>query len=266
MVPMLIVGTVFAVVQSIVPNTNISLSGDAWFMLHIKPYAHFWFLESIFLIFLLLIVLEKLTLLKTVMQRLVLYATSIVICIYLYAQMPSYFGFKEAFYLLPHFMTGYLYYHYQDKLTRPLVLAALAALCIAGYIGIYLYNDHYGYVPRKTTFLGIVTGISFCILLMSIKLKSRWLVFLGSYSFVIYLFHPFFTSAVRMFMHKFDISHNEYIVLCVASIAGLFAPIIIEKFLARWPLANTLVLGKWKKPTSTLIKAKALNMAYPKFR
>ena len=54
--PMLVVGTVFAVLQSQIPGAN-SKTVD-WTELHLIPVAHYWFLESIFTIFLFVMLLE----------------------------------------------------------------------------------------------------------------------------------------------------------------------------------------------------------------
>jgi surface polysaccharide O-acyltransferase-like enzyme len=56
LVPMLFVGTVFAFFQAITPGTNSSITD--WRILHLIPVAHFWFVESLFLIFMVIVPLE----------------------------------------------------------------------------------------------------------------------------------------------------------------------------------------------------------------
>ena len=53
---MLVVGTAFAVMQAMTPGANSSI--EDWRFLHLKPVGHFWFLESLFLVFLALVPLE----------------------------------------------------------------------------------------------------------------------------------------------------------------------------------------------------------------
>ena len=45
-VPVLTVGTLFAVVQAVVPGTNEKVT--QWHLLHLLPVAHYWFLEALF--------------------------------------------------------------------------------------------------------------------------------------------------------------------------------------------------------------------------
>ena len=46
LVPMLVVGTLFAVLQALTPGTNAS--AGPWYLWHVQPVAHFWFVESLF--------------------------------------------------------------------------------------------------------------------------------------------------------------------------------------------------------------------------
>ncbi len=57
LLPMLSVGTLFALVQYAIPGSNFHTQ-DLW-LLHIVPVAHYWFLESLFLIFCLMALMES---------------------------------------------------------------------------------------------------------------------------------------------------------------------------------------------------------------
>ena len=50
LVPMLSVGTLFALVQACIPGSNAAVQN--WYALHIQPVAHYWYLESLFWVFL----------------------------------------------------------------------------------------------------------------------------------------------------------------------------------------------------------------------
>src|SRR5690606_6901179 len=56
LLPMLVVGTLFAVAQTYTPGANDAV--ENWRLLHILPVAHFWFIEAIFIIFMIMIPLE----------------------------------------------------------------------------------------------------------------------------------------------------------------------------------------------------------------
>ncbi|MFZ4625773.1 MAG: acyltransferase family protein, partial [Rhodoferax sp.] len=56
LVPMLVVGTVFAVLQANIAGTHAVAM--PWYLLHIQPVGHFWFVESLFWVFLVIWALE----------------------------------------------------------------------------------------------------------------------------------------------------------------------------------------------------------------
>ena len=102
-IPMLVVGTLFAVVQWFMPGSNNKI--DNWFLLHSKPYAHFWFIESLFLIFIVMIPLEFFKLLqKKINMQIVFIIASL---IYLLSGINIHWlSITGAIYLFPFFLLG----------------------------------------------------------------------------------------------------------------------------------------------------------------
>ena len=100
--PMLIVGTLFALLQTVTPGTNFK--GYNWPMLHIIPVAHYWFLESLFLIFIVIVALEHFKAMATERRfAVVLFAAA---CLHVAEPFPVYFGLLGAAYLLPFVLLG----------------------------------------------------------------------------------------------------------------------------------------------------------------
>jgi len=56
LLPLLVVGTTFAIIQANISSANSSINN--WYLIHIIPVAHFWFIEAIFIIFMIIIPLE----------------------------------------------------------------------------------------------------------------------------------------------------------------------------------------------------------------
>ena len=102
LLPLFIVGTSFAFIAWLVPGTGTNKHLD-WATLHIVPFAHYWFLESLFIIFLFVAVLELLRLLDGWKFLLILAA---VVAINLTVAAPRYFGLAGAVYLCPYFLCG----------------------------------------------------------------------------------------------------------------------------------------------------------------
>jgi fucose 4-O-acetylase-like acetyltransferase len=57
LLPMLVAGTLFAIIQSLTPGANGVI--ENWALLHIILVAHFWFVEALFLIFIGIAALEN---------------------------------------------------------------------------------------------------------------------------------------------------------------------------------------------------------------
>jgi peptidoglycan/LPS O-acetylase OafA/YrhL len=76
----------------------------------------------------------------------------------------------------------------------------------------------------------------------SLGLRNTLLSRIGDYSFAIYLFHVFFTSAVRMVLHalKFD---THLLVLLMSVPAGLLGPAVLQMLISRSSTVSTYLMG-----------------------
>ncbi|WP_414010777.1 acyltransferase family protein [Limnobacter sp.] len=242
LLPMLTVGTVFELLQQFISGDKPVV--DSWFLLHIIPVAHYWFVESLFMVFILVTILEKVKFLNNYKTwAIVLFVSAMLYC------MPitwPYFSFSGFIYLTPFFLAGMGVQRY-NLITipnRPLALVALlpmVALFALTYINILPMWE-----PR--TLPALLIGFAACITLLALGLKSKLLARIGAFSYSIYLFHVFFTAFARILFGKLGMVHVEQIFI-VSLTAGIVGPIIIEKILARFSLLGVLFLGKApKKP------------------
>ena len=238
LLPMLTVGSVFALVQYFMPGTNASINN--WLLLHIEPVAHFWFIESLFLVFLVIVVLEKSNALNTsVRWALVLLSAS---ALYISPLGSKYFSLSGAFYLLPFFLLGMGVQRYDSfkNINNGLIVLALCTT-LAAFI--FIYHE---WVPSygKRTLPSFLIGSLACLCLLSFGFKSRLLASIGVYSYSIYLFHVFFTAFPRIVFGRFDIAME--IIFVTSLIAGLLGPMVLEVVLARFNSSRVLLLGKSK--------------------
>ena len=104
LLPMLVVGTLFAVMQSLAPGSNLDLNRAAidWTMLHIVPVNHFWFIEAIFLIFVVVAVLDQW------LRRGLMFIAALVIAIVIYPTIapPPFWGSTARSICCPIFCAG----------------------------------------------------------------------------------------------------------------------------------------------------------------
>ena len=237
LVPMLVVGTVFAALQAVTPGTHSS--AGPWYLWHVQPVAHFWFVESLFWVFVLLWALERAAWLQTAKGFAVVFALA---CgVYLSVRGWHWFGLEGAIYLLPYFLAGLAAtrFSFRAWLAKPWVKIGLLA-CAVGmvlWMGTPMSN------PDRRTVWMLLSGLSLCLLCLSFGWANRHLAGIGRHSYAIYLFHVFFTAAARIALDRLQI--DVLPMDLVAGVAlGLAGPVVVDRLASRFKWTAVLLLGK----------------------
>lgn len=237
LIPMLFVGTLFALLQTLIPGTNSGIG--PWYLLHVNPVAHFWFLESLFWVFLVIWALERWNLLREVKG----YLLTLTLACALYLTVEGWFmlGIRGAIYLLPYFLFGLAFSRFPLKpyLASAWVrLGLLILACVAViWMGMPVSN------PDRRTVAMLAVGMSLCMLSLSLARVVPWLAAIGRHSYAIYLFHVFFTAAVRIAL---NLVHIKFLALDIllGLVIGVAGPILIDRFASRFKWPALLLLGK----------------------
>jgi surface polysaccharide O-acyltransferase-like enzyme len=236
LVPMLIVGTLFALIQSAAPGTNLRYPD--WRLLHVVPVAHYWFLESLFVIFMVTAGLENLGLLKTVGRFgvVMMFAT----LLFMDNPMPhELFGLEGAVYLMPFFLVGLACHRFRDRF--PARSELLLGLLLPGICAYYAVAQA---MPRLAEMPSLLLGAGACVLIQRCRFESRWLAAIGQFSFGIYLFHAMFTAASRIVLTRLGIESTA-LLFASGMILGILGPILVVHAL------RVSKLGAWVLGEST---------------
>lgn len=237
LLPMLTVGSLFAFLQALTPGANTR--DIEWLTLHIKPVAHFWFIESLFIVFIFILFCEKLKFFTKFSKFLYVFGLSL--ALYVSPINFNYFSFSGFIYLLPYFLFGMALVRYKFSIeVSNATRLGLSLLLI--FFTILIFK---GFVPHfeQRSLLNLISGCLSCLLLLVVGFRFKPLAWLGAYSYSIYLFHVFFTASTRIFLHKFDI-YNTGLIFSTALIAGLILPILSEYILTKNKLTNVALLGR----------------------
>jgi peptidoglycan/LPS O-acetylase OafA/YrhL len=232
LIPMLVVGTLFAVIQAIVPGTNNKI--DNWWLLHIYPVQHFWFVEALFWVFVFIIPLE---LNKLLNNRL---STCLIILVFLALAVGQPYtkilAFKGFVYLTPFFLLGM-------SIVRFNILPLPVLPSVVGFLGIMaiVYFSTNGITGKSL--LGCVIGIVSCYFLLGMRLEVSWLARVGLYSYSIYIFHVFFTAASRIIISKLFYVPEEVNFL-IGVLLGVMGPISVYFVAKKITLFRFLLLGE----------------------
>ena len=249
LLPMLTVGTLFAVLQMVIPGANASL--ENWYLIHIIPVAHFWFVESLFLLFLFIVACEKFEFFASKKKYMMIFFLSSLI--YVSPLSLSYFSFTGFIYLTPYFLFGMGMKRYD--LLRKMPKRALRCLVLVVVAILFLVLLKIVPLQDKRSLFALIAGCLSCAALFSLGFKSKMLAWVGVFSYSIYLFHVFFTAGSRIVLQKIGFFGVEFIFV-LALVAGLVGPILVEKILDRYKLTRIALLGKSKNKPKSKHKSK----------
>jgi peptidoglycan/LPS O-acetylase OafA/YrhL len=217
LVPMLLTGTLFAVTQAVFAGQG--LASINWLTLHWLPVAHYWFLESLFII----IVVWSFA--QTLVAKAVF--TALVCVAYGFGVGTPWLGLAGAVYLAPFFALGWWWAHAQPNTTSArskgfAALATLAGVALIGYIG----NP----AAHRMTLAMLAAGALFCAALLTFRLDHAALRWIGQRSYVVFLFHVFFTAPTRSLLRAVQVD-NGAVHLVVGVCAAVVGAAVLDRVL-----------------------------------
>jgi len=236
LIPMFTVGTAFAVTQYFVPGSNLPIADLR--LIHIVPVAHYWFLESLFLIFCLMALVESLWPIQSVTSWAVGFGLSALF--YLFAPGFIWFSVLGATYLLPYFLTGFAMTRLKWDAYQTRRGAGLMLTLIGTPLVIWLSTQESA--PDRFSAAMLIAGFSMSSGLWSLGLRQALLARIGDYSLAIFLFHVFFTSATRMAMQAIGLE-SLMLTFIACMVTGIAGPVAIERLLSAHPFWKAHLLG-----------------------
>ena len=206
-------------------------------------YAHFWFLQSILVIFVCYGLLDAVLRGRFALVALV---GSIIFYIAEWRFSTSVFSINGAVYLLPYFLLGLVFCRHTaeiwaeaERLTLLLLVVALA--CAFWNIRQLIETGTFSLDTRDLQ--SLLFGLSVCALAFLWCPRLPLLERLGPYAFTIYLYHVFGTVAVRMAADGAGIASTD-LRFILGIVGGLAIPIGLHRFAQRVPALGAMMLGR----------------------
>lgn len=250
LVPMATVGTLYFLVQYLIPGTNTKGDLSAIWKIYFFPYTIYWYLPSLFLIFILQFIADKYNLCQTPAKWLLLliitWTISLLIKIHILSNIPNLLSFKGALDQLPYFIIGVGIYRFSNMLCGKRWKRVYTTLGIVGLVLLqYKWFYQLGYVSPIEWYTAVqpLCILATLILLLRQACCNRLFIWLGSYAYSIYLFHGFGTSGGRIILTKCGV-HSELLIFIVATCIALFCPILVDKIVNKWKVMRMLFTGK----------------------
>jgi glucan biosynthesis protein C len=243
--PMFVISTLLFFSRMIIPGTNYNPEISDLPRNIILPYDVYWYLYSLFLIFLVITVLDTQRFFHRIEGWSITLISSFVILFItenFLDEIPNLFSFKGAAYLFPFFLMGIGIFRFKDFLLNDKMTFLLLPVFVAGII--IQQMTWFGYFPiqEKHSVLGMTVGITSILLLFKLKLKNNLLTWIGGYAYGIFLFHVFFTGGTRIVLLKTGIE-NQWTIAILGVLSAILFSILAETVISKFNVSRFYFLG-----------------------
>lgn len=248
LVPMAVVGTLYFLVQYLMPGTNQKGELSQMWRIYIFPYTIYWYLPSLFLIFVIQWWIDWWKGMENIKQWGIWCMVAVLLSLindrgFMHG-LPNLFSFKGALGQLPYFFAGVAACRFAVVIYHRIFLEwgmwLMALLGIALLQIVWLYPD-IDTLWRHVMY--VITLIPILLLVLKMKWHNRFFTWLGSYAYSIYLFHGFGTSGGRIILRMFGVK-AAYLIFISATFIALIASVAIDVIVARFKVLRLLLLGK----------------------
>jgi peptidoglycan/LPS O-acetylase OafA/YrhL len=248
LLPLITVGSVLYLAKCTVPGLNGGDGGLAYWRVFVFKFEYLWFLQSIFIVFVVVGILDGSGLLASRARW--FSVTVLAAVVFVVVQVPpnvDVFTLSGALRLLPFFLLGYgMRRHAVFDLRGAPVLAA-AIIAFTGIYAIRALTIFGTYRPDQYIDKAVAVGVgaTALVLIYSARnvLNTKWLAWIGGFSFGIYLLHVFGTASSRIFLEHVGV-HRVSALFIAGLLMGIGAPIMFQLIFGKVWFIRTFVLGE----------------------
>jgi len=243
LLPFLIVSTVFYLLQTNAPGSNGTHAPTEMWRIYVFSYAHLWYLQALFAIFAVVAVADSFGLIGRPLPFAAAFALSLVAFVAIDTQA-NVWSVNEAATLLPHFMLGVAVRRFAGTFGQPRVWA-LAPLGLAVGLAIHqasllhLTDMHIGWKSG----VALLCGMGGALTLLRVMPSSKVLRTIGGASYAIYLYHTFFSAAVRIVLLRMG-WNSDLLVFGTSLATGIAGPMVIEALAVQRPWSRVALVGR----------------------
>ncbi|CAI8930884.1 acyltransferase [Pseudomonas sp. fls2-241-R2A-110] len=241
-VPLFFVGVPFSVLQAVAPGVNKDVGLFQALLSFYVPVNHFWFLQAVFIIFMFVGFLQWRGLLQT-MTRLYLLLLFSAVAFLLPPFSIDAFGINGAFYLLPFFVTGMICHEKVAVIKQSLKVIGPVVFVLISIALLYIAAVDRELIVDRRSLVGLLVGCTSCVALLSSDMRSKALIWLGGYSYAIFLFHVLFAASSRFAFGRLGIT-DESLLVIGGVLCGLLGPVLLSNMFSRFALTSVLFLGE----------------------
>lgn len=248
-IPLFFVATVLYFVSGVVNDTYPGIVGrnpqevlpHQFWKMWFYHFGHLWFLQAIIILFVLIALIDASRAMTNIKQWLFWLGTTIVV----YYALPDHielWSISKTKTILPFFIFGVGLRRFQEqifsskfvKFTWPIVAVAL----------LIKYFDWPWILAKHDGILNLVIGTIAPVYLLSLNIKVKPLIWVGKYSYTIYLYHGLpwiFLSTLGLGLLA---GGFQWVWIFVFLTSGLLFPVVTETIGVKIPFLRCPILGK----------------------
>lgn len=207
--------------------------------------GHFWFLQALLLIFITISVLDAVFKYKAALYFFLGALTLTLTWKYLSVNNTGYLEINSAVYLSPYFILGLVLFRYHEAVMlqkTAIILLSTCLVLLAVALNISVYQKTGQLSIDRFDFQSLSLGIGVILLAHFMFPKVDLLDRLAIYSFTIYLYHPFGTSAVRQVVEALGIKAPA-VHFFIGVTTGLVLPCLMHIVAERFYWTRRILLG-----------------------
>lgn len=248
--PLITVGALLFAMQYFTPSANSKRELSEFWKTYAFGYQHLWFLQSIFLIFLAVGVLDFLGALSS--RRGYFAALGVTFALFVAVRVSeawNIFSVNGAVRLLPFFLIGYGLKRYSIFDVRGRVTGVVVAVFAVVYaLRLTEILNWWEPHPAVLRAMSLAVGVAAVVLIYSVRalFTNRPLSWIGGFSFVIFLLHVIGAALSTRIAAKLGIDSDTLVFLIGVTLA-IALPIVAYVVFARfWPI-RTYIFGEKRK-------------------
>ena len=251
--PLFSVTALLLLMRALLPGVNQVPDGTDVLRAYFFRFEHLWYLQSLFLIFVVIALIDGYNLIRNLhgwIALLVVWsAVSLVV------PLNGFFGYAGLVQLMPFFLFGYGLRRWPALLVTQRVTALAWATFAVGMLLLEL--DFHAVLPLpdvvvgRSSVLNFVAGCAFCFLCVRYRGDVPGLGTIGVFSFSIYIFHTIGMAVANRVAGLTPWEEGVEGIVALKILLGVFLPILMELVIRRSALLRTLFLGdawKWQRP------------------
>lgn len=241
LIPFMVVATIFYGLRSLLPfSTHQAPLSEIW-KVYIFSYEHLWFLQAIFVVFLIIAFLEYTRLISQFKYWLVILLIGFILSV---NHPPiNFFSLNGTAYLFPYFLLGYGLVIYNHILSQKRVIIFFLVIFILSFLTrqfVWFFEINWN-IPR-VGYLNTLISMSFCVVAFFTFKHIPSIAYVGNHSYTIYLYHPILISASIKLFSLIGIN-NIHITFAFSFIIATILPILFENIVKKIPVVRTFFLG-----------------------